>query len=102
MKYVYDYMFHLLTEYGKLLAYTPVVPKEAVELCSESMACPAQGLIEKYMTETLVAGPSDVPPCTMPPPYDPAALHSFLERKKNAIKQVELWEKQYWDTQKKN
>ncbi|CAI9092225.1 OLC1v1027414C1 [Oldenlandia corymbosa var. corymbosa] len=100
LSYVYDYMFHLLTEYAKLLTYKPVIPPKAVELCSESMACPAQGLMKKYMMDSLVSSPSDVPPCTMPPPYDPSTLHSILERKRDSLKQVEMWEKEYWGTHK--
>ncbi|XP_027110313.1 uncharacterized protein [Coffea arabica] len=99
MKYVYDYMFHLLTEYAKLLKYKPSVPPKAIELCSELMACPADGLVKKYMVDSVVTSPSEAAPCTMPPPYDPPTLHSILERKEDLIKQVETWEKQYWDTQ---
>ncbi|KAI3680344.1 hypothetical protein L2E82_50447 [Cichorium intybus] len=39
MEHVYDYMFHLLTGYSKLLKYKPTVPENATELCSETMAC---------------------------------------------------------------
>lgn len=101
MDYVYDYMLHLLTEYSKLLKYKPRVPRRAVELCSESMACPAQGVEKKFMTDSLVEGHSYSSPCTMPPPYDPASLHSVLDRRDNSVKQVETWEKQYWDSQNK-
>lgn len=97
MDYVYDYMFHLLSEYAKLLKFKPGVPRKAIEVCSEFMACPAQGLWKQMMTETFVRGPSDAPPCAMPPPYDPQTLHSILERKENSMKQVETLEKQYWD-----
>ena len=100
MKYVYDYMYHLLAEYGKLLTYKPTVPRQAVELCSESMACPAEGLIKKYMMDSFAAGPSGVPPCTRPPPYDPATLRSVWQRKEISIEQVQKWEKQYWKTQR--
>ncbi|KAL8519336.1 hypothetical protein ACS0TY_010321 [Phlomoides rotata] len=96
MDYVYDYMFHLLTQYAKLLKYKPTVPKGAVELCSESMACSAQGFEKKFMTESLVKGPALSEPCTMPPPYDPASLHSVIETKDHGIKQVDIWEKEYW------
>lgn len=99
MKYVYDYMFHLLTQYAKLLKYKPSVPPRAAELCSESMACPADGMVKKYMMDSVVTSPSEAAPCTMPPPYDPATLHSILERKESLIKQVETWENQYWVTQ---
>lgn len=99
MDYVYDYMFHLLNEYAKLLKYKPTVPPNAIELCSESMACPAQGLERKFMKESNVRGTNSKPPCLMPPPYDPATLHSILDRKEKSIKQVRTWEKQYWDSQ---
>ncbi|KAL0341051.1 UNVERIFIED_CONTAM: hypothetical protein Sradi_4621900 [Sesamum radiatum] len=101
MDYVYDYMFHLLSEYSKLLKYKPTVPDKAVELCSEAMACLAQGLEKKFMTDTLVKGPSFSSPCTMPPRYDPASFHSVIERKHNGIKQVETWENEYWQNQNK-
>ncbi|GKV31118.1 hypothetical protein SLEP1_g39854 [Rubroshorea leprosula] len=78
MDSVYGYMFHLLNEYAKLLRFKPEVPKNAVELCSESMACPAKGLEKKFMMESLVKSPSDTSPCRMPPPYDPASLHTML------------------------
>lgn len=97
MDYVYDYMFHLLNEYAKLLRYKPTVPPKAVELCSETMACPAEGFTKKFMMESMVKGPTDKSPCVMQPPYDPPTLHSVLRRKENSIKQVENWEKQYWD-----
>jgi hypothetical protein len=42
MDHVYDYMLHLLTEYAKLLRYKLTVPEKAVEICAESIACPAR------------------------------------------------------------
>ncbi|KAL0382360.1 UNVERIFIED_CONTAM: hypothetical protein Scaly_0523300 [Sesamum calycinum] len=101
MDYIYDYMFHLLSEYSKLLNYKPTVPERAVELCLEALACPSQGLQKKFMMDTLVKCPSVSNPCTMPPPYDPASLHSVVERKAGVIKQVETWEKEYWQNQNK-
>ncbi|XP_039046526.1 O-glucosyltransferase rumi homolog isoform X2 [Hibiscus syriacus] len=89
---VYDYMFHLLNEYGKLMLYKPTVPEKAVELCSESMACPANGAKKDFMMESLVKGPSVTSPCTMPSPYDPASLHAFLSEKENSMKRVDEWE----------
>lgn len=101
MEYVYDYMFHLLSEYAKLLQFKPTIPPNAVQLCSESMACSAQGLEKKFMEESLVKGPSETSPCTMPPPPSPSTLNAFLQRKSNSIKQVELWERNYWENKKK-
>ncbi|KAA8539917.1 hypothetical protein F0562_026609 [Nyssa sinensis] len=99
MDFVYDYMFHLLNEYAKLFQYKPTVPQEAIELCSETMACPVEGLEKKFMMESLVKGPADSSPCTMPPSYDPHFLYSFLRIKENSIQQVELREKKYWENQ---
>ncbi|CAN1158801.1 O-glucosyltransferase rumi homolog [Linum perenne] len=101
MDYVYDYMLHLLTEYSKLLTFKPVVPRGAVELCAEAMACKAEGLEKKFMMESMVKGPSETSPCSIPPPYDPASFSSILRRKSNSIKQVESWEKGYWENQSK-
>ncbi|KAK4283093.1 hypothetical protein QN277_000087 [Acacia crassicarpa] len=99
MEYVYDYMFHLLSSYAKLLRYKPFVSNKAVELCAESMVCKAQGLEKKFMMDSMVKAPSNTNPCTLPPPYDPPSLHSHLRRKQSSILQVELWEKKYWEKQ---
>ncbi|XP_050225872.2 uncharacterized protein LOC126675298 isoform X1 [Mercurialis annua] len=101
MDYVYDYMFHLLSEYAKLLTFKPVIPRKAIELCSESMACKANGLEKEFMMQSMVKGPAETGPCTVLPPYNPSSLHSILRRNENSIKQVELWEKKYWDKQSK-
>ncbi|KAF5946297.1 hypothetical protein HYC85_016525 [Camellia sinensis] len=92
MKSVYDYMFHLLYEYGKLLKYKPTVPEGSVEVCLETMACSGPELEKTFKMNSMVSGPADTNPCTMPPPHDPTALQSFLERKANLTKQVERWE----------
>ncbi|KAM3730083.1 hypothetical protein ACB098_12G060600 [Castanea mollissima] len=101
MEYVYDYMFHLLNEYAKLLTFKPIRPRKAVELCAETMACPAQGVQKKFFMESMENGPTYTSPCTMPHPYDPPSLHAFLQRKETSIKQVELWEKNFWENQNK-
>jgi len=99
MDFVYDYMLHLLNEYAKLLRFKPEIPQNGVELCSETMACPAVGREKTFMVESMVMTPSGRAPCTMPPPYDPVALHRLKRRKANKIKEVEKWEQDYWDNQ---
>ncbi|KAK7310806.1 hypothetical protein RJT34_08547 [Clitoria ternatea] len=99
MDYVYDYMYHLLNSYGKLFRYKPSVSANAVELCVESMVCKAEGLEKKFMMESLVKGPTNTNPCTMPPPYDPPSLHALLRRKEASIQQVQSWEERYWRKQ---
>ncbi|TKY45178.1 O-glucosyltransferase rumi-like [Spatholobus suberectus] len=99
MDYVYDYMFHLLNSYAKLFRYKPSISANATELCVESMVCGAEGLEKKFMMESLVKGPANSNPCTMPSPYDPPSLHAQLKRKESSIQQVESWEKSYWEKQ---
>lgn len=99
MDYVYDYMFHLLNEYAKLLNYKPTIPEQAVELCSEAMACPAEGAEKKFMIESMAKGPEYSSPCALPPPFDAPTLASFLRRKANSIMNVELFEQKYWESQ---
>ena len=94
MENVYDYMFHLLNEYARLLKFEPRVPEGATELCSEIMACPADGLERKFMVESLVMGPV-TGPCNIPAPYEAQQLQAFYRKKLNAIRRVEKWEKQF-------
>ena len=102
MDYVYDYMFHLLKEYAKLLKFKPTIPRNAVELCSEAMACPAEGLERKFKEESMVKAPFDKGPiCNLPPPYDTLSLDALISRKVDSIKQVEMWERSYWRKQNK-
>ncbi|XP_010672083.2 uncharacterized protein LOC104888729 isoform X2 [Beta vulgaris subsp. vulgaris] len=96
MEYVYDYMLHLLTEYSKLLRFKPAIPPNAVELCAEAMACETEGSWRKFMEESLEKSPSNGVPCTLPPPYDPSSLGTFVEKKANLTRQVEMWENEYW------
>ncbi|CAM8903433.1 unnamed protein product [Rhodiola kirilowii] len=95
MEYVYDYMFHLLNEYGKLLKFKPKVPDNAVEFCSETMACGAEGLRKNYMMETLEKRPATRNPCTLPPPYDSRSLIAMKKQRNDYMKQVGIWEKSY-------
>ncbi|KAL5718500.1 hypothetical protein ACHQM5_011397 [Ranunculus cassubicifolius] len=97
MGYVYDYMFHLLNEYSKLLKYKPTKPEKAVEWCSETMACRADGLEKKFMLDSMVKSPSDTMPCNLPPPMDRLTRLSLIKRKVNSILQVETWMKKYWE-----
>ncbi|XP_042506162.1 O-glucosyltransferase rumi homolog isoform X2 [Macadamia integrifolia] len=97
MDYVYDYMYNLLNEYGKLFKYMPTIPEQASELCPEVMACPAEGLEKEFMMDSRVSFTEDTSPCTMPPPFNPTSLRGLLKRKANSIRQVEVWEKKYWE-----
>ncbi|XP_043723722.1 O-glucosyltransferase rumi homolog [Telopea speciosissima] len=99
MDYVYDYMFHLLNEYGNLLKYKPTVPEGANEICLEALACPADGLKKEFLLESMVKEPSNKKPCTMPPPFDPSALQGILKEKEDSMHEVETWKRKYWENQ---
>jgi hypothetical protein len=92
MDHVYDYMLHLLTEYAKLLKFKTTKPPEAVEVCSESLACEAEGLEKKFLLESMVKSGSDTGPCNLPPPFGSHELKMLKQRKENSIKQIEMWE----------
>lgn len=94
MKNIYDYMFHTLNEYSKLMTYKPTIPPGAVEVCPETMACrePLE-LNKKFKIESMVKAPSDSAPCILPPPYTPQDLHALRDKKARIIKEVEKWEK---------
>lgn len=92
MKYVYDYMFHLLSMYAKLQTYKPTVPPGAVEFCPETMVCPVKGLEKEYKIESMVKSPSNAGPCIMPPPFNSQELKDEIEKKDRGMKLVETWE----------
>lgn len=96
IEHVYDYMFHLMNEYAKLLKFKPEIPWGATEITPDSMGCPATGRWRDFMEESMVMSPCEVSPCEMPLPYSPVELREVLERKANATRQVELWEDQYY------
>lgn len=90
MDHVYDYMLHLLTEYAKLLKFKPTKPPDAIEVCSESLACQAEGLEKKFLMESMVKFPRDA--CDLPPPFNPHELKLLKQKKENSIKQIHMWE----------
>ncbi|CAN6333499.1 unnamed protein product [Urochloa humidicola] len=83
MDNVYDYMLHLLAHYARLLRYRPTVPKNATELCIESMACPADGRAGEFMMESMEKYVADFEPCTLPQPF---TLRSWSEGRGSAHK----------------
>lgn len=96
MDYVYDYMFHLLSEYAKLLKFEARVPEEAVELRAETMASTRSDLEKKFMIESMVKEPSTKAPCSLPPPFEPTSLRVFYANKLNLMRRVERREDNYW------
>ncbi|KAF8104092.1 hypothetical protein N665_0179s0001 [Sinapis alba] len=100
MENVYDYMFHLLNEYSKLLKFKPQVPRNSVEICTEAMVCPsgdADGTNKRFLMGSLVDEPYLSGPCSLPLPFDPNGLEKFHRKKLNLIRQVEKWEHAFWE-----
>ncbi|KAL0428892.1 UNVERIFIED_CONTAM: hypothetical protein Sradi_0515200 [Sesamum radiatum] len=92
MQNIYDYCFHVLNEYAKLLKYKPIVPEGSEETCSETLVCSVKGQKRRFRKHSMVKNPSDTLPCTLPSAYDPAELRAFIERKENLTRQVTMWE----------
>uniref|UniRef100_A0A0D9W7J9 Glycosyl transferase CAP10 domain-containing protein n=1 Tax=Leersia perrieri TaxID=77586 RepID=A0A0D9W7J9_9ORYZ len=90
---VYDYMFHLLTEYAKLLKYRPTVPDSAVEVTVESILHRRRGRERQFMVDTMVDGSGTGEPCELPPPFSSDELQTLWRRQLDASRQVEMWEK---------
>nr|CAB3469534.1 unnamed protein product [Digitaria exilis] len=92
MDYVYDYMLHLLTEYAKLLRYKPTVPENAVEVCTESMACTARGLHRDCMMDSMERHVAGFEPCTLPPPFTEEEAKKIADREADVLRKVEKME----------
>ncbi|XP_017229525.1 uncharacterized protein LOC108204542 [Daucus carota subsp. sativus] len=93
MENVYDYMYHTLNEYAKLMKYKPTVPPKAIELCSETMACSEHEEPNKrFKVESMVKNPSESSPCILAPPYSRNEIDAMKEKQESIRKQVEEWE----------
>nr|BAJ91645.1 predicted protein [Hordeum vulgare subsp. vulgare] len=92
MDRVYDYMYHLLSEYARLLRYTPTVPGGAVEVTARSMARGRRGLEREFMVGTAVDAPGSAEPCELPSPFGPEELEALRRRNADAVRRVETWE----------
>lgn len=89
MSNVYDYMFHALNEYSKLLKYKPSVPEKASEYCSETLFCSSNRVEEEYMQESIVNIASSTPPCKLADPeYEDKSVKEFLQRKAKTLADV--------------
>ena len=88
MDYVYDYMLHVLTRYAALLRYKPTVPEKAVELCPETMACPAQGRDREFMMQSRERYVAGYEPCTLPPPFTAEEAREMRAREENVRSKI--------------
>ena len=83
MDYIYEYMLHVLTQYAALLRYKPTVPEKAVELCPESLACPAQGRDREFMMDSRERYVAGFEPCTLPPPFTAKEVSKMAAREED-------------------
>lgn len=96
MKYVYDYMFHVLREYASLMKFKPIIPVGAVEICSEVKDCHMEGVWKEYLNESRVDSASAEPPCELPPPYQTQQLQQIFDRQNALLRQVHSKGTQTW------
>ncbi|KAA8543732.1 hypothetical protein F0562_022091 [Nyssa sinensis] len=87
MDRIYDYMYHLITEYSKLQDFKPVRPSSAQEVCAESLLCFADDKQRQFLKRS-VSYPSQTPPCTLQP-SDSNLIKSWIEMKRKIIKDVQ-------------
>lgn len=87
MDRVYDYMFHLINEYSKLLDFKPVRPSSSLEVFKESLLCLAD-MKQRKLLEKSTAHTSPSPPCSLPLP-DSNFINNWIQRKKKTIKDME-------------
>ncbi|KAL5982572.1 hypothetical protein ACLOJK_016646 [Asimina triloba] len=68
MDRVYDYMYHLIVEYSKLLDFKPAPPSSAQEICEDYILCFADRKQRQLLKRSLTS--SSLGPCTLPKPDD--------------------------------
>ncbi|CAN1167010.1 O-glucosyltransferase rumi [Linum perenne] len=81
MDRIYDYMFHLITEYSKLQRFKPVPPASALEVCPDSVLCFADEK-QRMFLEKSVTSPSSEPPCNLRPVEDSTVKRWMDERQR--------------------
>nr|XP_043638258.1 protein O-glucosyltransferase 1 [Erigeron canadensis] len=88
MDRIYDYMYHLIVEYAKLLDFKPVRPVSALEECVDSLYCFADQNQTHFLagSETL---PSKSPPCKLPRQAN-KLIDRMIEQKKKIINSTQL------------
>ncbi|XP_076956214.1 uncharacterized protein LOC143631291 [Bidens hawaiensis] len=86
MDRVYDYMYHLISEYAKLLDFKPVRPSTALEECVDSLLCYADETHRGFLKRS-TASPSQTPPCKLPP-SNVEIINKHMEAKNITIKKT--------------
>ena len=92
MDYVYDYMFHLLSEYSKLQDFKPVVPSSAQLLCEKSVFCFADDPKIKDFLRRSKSTVSNMPPCIFSH-YDHQYIQNTERQREQNTEKIWGWEK---------
>lgn len=66
MNRIYEYMFHLISDYSKLQDFKPTPPPTALEVCVESVLCFADEKQRMFLNKSFTF-PSHKPPCNLKP-----------------------------------
>ncbi|XVF05327.1 hypothetical protein REPUB_Repub05bG0162800 [Reevesia pubescens] len=88
MDRIYDYMFHLISEYSKLQDFKPVPPSSALEVCEESLLCLAEPKQREFLKRA-AAVRSSTPPCSLIKRPNSIFFNIWSEQKKKIIENVE-------------
>ncbi|KAF6147053.1 hypothetical protein GIB67_036772 [Kingdonia uniflora] len=90
MDRVYEYMYHLITEYSKLQDFKPSPPSTAREVCEESLLCFADEKQREFLKRSTVDS-SSVIPCTLPP-ADHDIIDSWIQQRMKIIRDIQKME----------
>lgn len=63
---IYEYMFHLISEYSKLQDFEPTPPPTSLEVCEESLLCYADDKQRAFLRRS-AASHAQTPPCNLKP-----------------------------------
>ena len=94
MENVYDYMYHTLNEYAKLMKYKPTIPPKATEVCSVTMTCREHEEVNKrFKIESMVKSPSASSPCVLAAPYSGDDIQAIKNEQESVRRRVQEWER---------
>ncbi|KAE8663835.1 RING/U-box superfamily protein isoform 1 [Hibiscus syriacus] len=85
MDRVYDYMFHLMSQYAKLQDFKPVPPSSAQQVCEEPLLCFADEKQKEVLKESAVTAVSSTPSCTLIRRPNPDFFNIWAEQKQKMI-----------------
>ncbi|ERN14951.1 protein O-glucosyltransferase 1 [Amborella trichopoda] len=89
MSTVYDYMFHLLSEYSKLQRFTPTPTPTSYFVCEDSIQCLASPREKSFLKRSLHSYMEDhnPMPCSLSPPND-TLIRKWIEMQDDGLREV--------------